>query len=71
MPQRIESFQEANAPMSIVMALDASGSMRQALEAVKAAATSFVTALRPTDPRPSSSSPIASSWNTSCPRGVS
>lgn len=49
-PQTIESFQEANAPMSIVMAMDASGSMRPALEAVKAAATSFVEALRPTDP---------------------
>lgn len=49
-PQTIESFQEANAPMSIVMALDSSGSMRPALEAVKAAATSFVDALRPTDP---------------------
>jgi len=49
-PQKIESFQEANAPMSIVMALDASGSMRPALEAVKAAATTFVQALRPSDP---------------------
>ncbi|MDH4065199.1 MAG: VWA domain-containing protein [Acidobacteriota bacterium] len=49
-PQTIESFQEANAPMSIVMALDGSGSMRQALDAVKAAATSFVNALRPADP---------------------
>jgi hypothetical protein len=49
-PQQIESFQEANAPMSIVMALDASGSMRPALDAVKAAATTFVQALRPADP---------------------
>ncbi len=48
--QKIESFQEANAPMSIVMAMDASGSMRPSLEAVKAAATTFVEALRPTDP---------------------
>ncbi|MCC7032023.1 MAG: VWA domain-containing protein [Acidobacteria bacterium] len=48
--QTIESFQEANAPMSIVMALDASGSMRPALEAVKAAATTFVQSLRPADP---------------------
>jgi Ca-activated chloride channel family protein len=32
------------------MALDGSGSMRPALEAVKAAATSFVNALRPADP---------------------
>jgi len=49
-PQKVESFQEANGPMSIVMAMDASGSMRPALEAVKAAATTFVEALRPTDP---------------------
>jgi Ca-activated chloride channel homolog len=49
-PQKVESFQEANAPMSIVMALDASGSMRPALDAVKGAATTFVEALRPTDP---------------------
>jgi VWFA-related protein len=48
--QSIESFQEANAPMSIVMALDASGSMKPALEAVKAAAAQFVEALRPSDP---------------------
>jgi VWFA-related protein len=48
--QKVESFQEANAPMSIVMALDASGSMRPALDAVKSAATTFVEALKPTDP---------------------
>ena len=48
--QTIESFQEANAPMSIAMALDASGSMKPALEAVKAAASQFVSALRPSDP---------------------
>ena len=48
--QAIESFQEANAPMSIAMALDASGSMKPALEAVKAAASQFVSALRPNDP---------------------
>jgi Ca-activated chloride channel homolog len=48
--QTIESFQESNAPMSIVMALDASGSMRRVLEEVKAAATDFVQALRPDDP---------------------
>ncbi len=48
--QTIESFQEANAPMSIAMALDASGSMKPALEAVKAAASQFVSALRPNDP---------------------
>ena len=48
--QTIESFQESNAPMSIVMALDASGSMKPALDAVKAAAAQFVGALRPADP---------------------
>ena len=48
--QTIESFQESNAPMSIVMALDASGSMKPSLDAVKAAAAQFVGALRPTDP---------------------
>lgn len=49
-PQKIDSFQEANAPMSIAMVMDASGSMRPVLDAVKAAATTFVEALRPTDP---------------------
>lgn len=49
-PQTLESFQEAVAPMSIVMALDGSGSMRAALETAKEAARTFVRALRPTDP---------------------
>jgi VWFA-related protein len=48
--QTIESFYEASTPMSIVLALDGSGSMKRALDAVKAAATTFVDALRPTDP---------------------
>jgi VWFA-related protein len=48
--QRIEVFQEAVTPVSIVFALDASGSMVKATEAVKAAAKSFVEALRPQDP---------------------
>jgi Ca-activated chloride channel homolog len=48
--QTIESFYEASTPMSIVLALDGSGSMRRALDAVKEAATTFVAALRPTDP---------------------
>jgi Ca-activated chloride channel family protein len=47
--QRIETFQEATSPVSIVLALDESGSMRKAADAVKAAATSFVAALRPED----------------------
>jgi Ca-activated chloride channel family protein len=47
--QRIETFHESTSPVSIVMALDESGSMRKAADAVKAAATSFVEALRPED----------------------
>jgi len=49
-PQRIDAFQEATAPMSIVLALDGSGSIRPALDAIKAAARTFVSALRPSDP---------------------
>jgi VWFA-related protein len=48
--QRVESFQEANAPISIVLAMDASGSIKPALQAVKDAALSFVGALRADDP---------------------
>lgn len=48
--QQIEVFQEAAAPVSIVFALDASGSMRKVTEEVKAAARSFLEALRPQDP---------------------
>jgi VWFA-related protein len=48
--QRFESFQEATAPMSIVLVMDASGSIKPALQAIKDAAESFVTALRPNDP---------------------
>lgn len=47
--QKITSFQEAVAPVSMVMALDKSGSMRQEEEAVKAAASAFIDALRPED----------------------
>lgn len=47
--QRIDTFHEATSPVSIVLALDESGSMRKAADAVKAAATSFVAALRPED----------------------
>jgi len=47
--QRIDTFEEAVAPISIVLALDASGSMRAASESVKEAAKSFVRALRPGD----------------------
>ncbi len=48
-PQQIDTFQEAVAPISIVLALDASGSMRQAADTVKDAARSFVESLRPGD----------------------
>ncbi len=48
-PQKVDTFQEAVAPVSIVVALDASGSMTKAADAVKAAALSFVHALRPQD----------------------
>ncbi len=47
--QVITSFQEAVAPVSMVMALDKSGSMRRDEEAVRAAAGAFIDALRPED----------------------
>jgi VWFA-related protein len=48
-PQMIETFQEAVKPIAVVLALDASGSMRLAVDAVKDAARSFIEALRPQD----------------------
>jgi Ca-activated chloride channel family protein len=48
-PQVVESFQEAVDPVSIVLVLDQSGSMARAAEAAKAAARSFVEAIRPED----------------------
>ena len=47
--QAVTSFQEASAPVSIVMALDESGSMRRDAESVKAAAGAFIDAVRPED----------------------
>ncbi|HET9830752.1 MAG TPA: VWA domain-containing protein, partial [Vicinamibacterales bacterium] len=47
--QTIDTFQEAVAPISIVLALDASGSMKGSAEAVKDAAETFVRSLRPAD----------------------
>jgi Ca-activated chloride channel family protein len=47
--QKIDSFHEAVTPVSIVLALDASGSMRKSVEAVEDAARGFVGALRPKD----------------------
>ena len=48
-PQTLESFQEAVSPISIVLALDASGSMKGAVEAVKEGAKQFISAFRPQD----------------------
>ena len=47
--QKVDTFQEAVAPVSVVLALDESGSMAKAVDGVKAAALSFVEALRPED----------------------
>jgi Ca-activated chloride channel homolog len=47
--QKIQGFEEALAPVSIVMALDASGSMKKNTDQVIAAARSFVDALPPKD----------------------
>jgi Ca-activated chloride channel family protein len=47
--QDIDAFHEAVAPVSIVLALDASGSMRKTAAAVVEAAREFVDALRPAD----------------------
>src|SRR6478672_12336204 len=47
--QKVDTFQEAVAPVSVVLALDASGSMARAADAVRTAARSFIEALRPED----------------------
>ena len=47
--QKLEAFQEAVSPVSIVFALDASGSMKKATEDVKVAAKTFVQNVRPED----------------------
>jgi VWFA-related protein len=47
--QKVETFHEAVAPVSIVLAVDASGSMRKSTDALVAAAKTFVEALRPED----------------------
>jgi Ca-activated chloride channel family protein len=47
--QRVTTFQEVVAPVSMVMALDKSGSMRQEEEFVRSAAASFIDSLRPED----------------------
>jgi VWFA-related protein len=48
-PQSVDTFQEAIDPVSIVMALDASGSMKKSAELVKQTAADFVSAVRPED----------------------
>jgi len=47
--QKIETFQEATAPVSMVLALDSSGSMKRSSENVVAAAAAFIETLRPED----------------------
>ena len=47
--QKVDTFHEAEEPVSIVLALDASGSMRKSADALMAAARAFVESLRPQD----------------------
>lgn len=47
--QPVDTFEEAVAPVSFILALDTSGSMRKVADAVKDAARRFVGALRPQD----------------------
>ena len=47
--QKVETFQEATSPVSMVLVLDSSGSMKRVGEQVVAAAAAFVEALRPED----------------------
>jgi Ca-activated chloride channel family protein len=47
--QAVDTFQEAITPVSILLALDASGSMKKAAETAKTAAANFVDTLRPED----------------------
>jgi VWFA-related protein len=47
--QKIETFQEATTPVTLVLALDQSGSMQKSADKVVEAATGFVQALRPED----------------------
>jgi len=49
-PQKVESFHESVAPVSVMLALDASGSMTKESPAVMEAAHAFVSALKPEDP---------------------
>jgi VWFA-related protein len=49
-PQQVEVFHEAVAPVAIVLAIDASGSMTRAATTAREAAAHFVDAVRPNDP---------------------
>jgi VWFA-related protein len=48
-PQAIDTFQEAVDPVSIVLAIDSSGSMKKSAEAVQQSARDFVSVVRPED----------------------
>jgi VWFA-related protein len=48
-PQSLETFEEAVTPVSIILALDSSGSMKRAADTARQAASGFVDALRPDD----------------------
>lgn len=48
-PQTITTFQEAVEPVSIVLVLDESGSMKKSADLVRATAKDFVSAVRPED----------------------
>jgi Ca-activated chloride channel family protein len=48
-PQKVDTFNEAVLPVTIMLALDASGSMKKSAADAQAAAREFVTALRPED----------------------
>jgi VWFA-related protein len=47
--QKIDTFQEATTPVSMVLAMDASGSMKKSAEKVIEAARAFVATVRPED----------------------
>jgi VWFA-related protein len=48
-PQKIDAFQEAVLPVTIMLALDSSGSMTRSAEKAMEAARQFVTSMRPED----------------------
>jgi VWFA-related protein len=48
-PQTISAFMSENVPLEIIVAVDVSGSMTDAMPAVKEAVKRFLTTLRPTD----------------------